>query len=194
MIYDSIDNIPLKLYYKIEVSKNYSLLSDKVIDVVKAKNIFLSIKKEYEKLVPPKKNRSLTSVSNINEYDCKKRACLLAVAVLRKGYNAKMANILKSNDFQVNENTLQKDLDTIELEIEGLDFLIEDIVKQLKLKKQDKKITFDTYYAYATKILGVLLDANKLTLSQHISYTEVVNKELETRKKQWQKDKLQASK
>lgn len=194
MIYDSIDTIPLKLYFKIESTKAYQLISDKIIDIKKAKNTFLEIKKEYEKIVPPKHNNTLDKLSNLNQYDCQKRACVIAIYILKNGWNSQMANILNTNGFKITEATHEQDLIKIESEIEGIDFLMEDIIKQLNLKKDEKKITLDTYYAYASKILGVLLDANNITLSQHLSYTEVVNKEIETRKKQWQKGKSLASK
>ena len=184
MTYDNLDEIKLKLFEKIGRTGNLKLLTDENLSDKELQEIWQKMVDEFKSLLPNKEeNKILKKTSKLMHYECEKAAITISITYLRQKYSQELADMLTGLGYKISKKNLQTDLDRIEAEIEGIDFLIKDIQDQLEAKTDQKEIRTDTIIAYYIRVLGIPIDSNEITVSQYVAYREIVEEEIKSRKK-----------
>lgn len=178
----TFEDIPLKLYEKIQKTNDYSLLSDEEKTEEQLKEMWQKIVDETKRITKTKDgNLMLDNVSELKMYEAKKFSIILAVTYLRSKYSPKLMSLLTGYGFKVTKENLQSDLDRIELALGDIDILINDISEKVNSKKNVEEVRTDTIIAYQSKFFGGYIDSNKITLSQYLANNEIMK---ESSKKQ----------
>lgn len=205
MIYDSIDIIPAKIFFKISDTGNLKLLvtDESVYDDNKLSLIWKNIEDENISLDNTNSIQKVVDVTKkIESLYAKFEAIKLAVYYLKKKIDNELIDLLLSYGYKFKwnekeyslENKLQyqKDLDKIERESQTIYDKIERLQQKLPKPKEnkDKKIPFDeVILGYGVITEAGFIDSNKITLTQYYALIKIGNEKIKSIEKSIQKSK-----
>ena len=178
-MYDSVDTIPAKLYFKIVGTGNIRLLSKTATDV-ELRKAWENIELEHEGLGGKEDKKALDIPKKIEMLWAKYEAIRLAVLVLRKSDDREMKDLLRSKGFKVTDD-LDNDLDQIEKEAEALQVKIGAL--HLKLPKINKESSPKTSFDKVVLSYGALtglgyIRTNDITLTEYYALIETGNEKI----------------
>jgi hypothetical protein len=193
MIYDSYDIIPIKIFFKIEQTKDVTLLdtkkkkSKKILSV-----IWDNIKEQRELSNNSKKDKKVLNLSKeievlFNKYE----ATRFAVFVLQKKRafklenDAELINLLKNYGYTLHLNNYDKHLTQIYNENEELIKKIEDLRNELPEVEEDQTTTtLEKIVLSYSVVLGLgFVDVNTMTCAQYDAHILLGNEKLKSLQK-----------
>lgn len=177
MIYNSIEIIPAKIYFKIEQTGSIELLTDeKKPDMAILSEVWKHLKKQNNALPESLEGKMVHSVNvRLGILNSRIEAVSMAVHVLKHMFNQQMMDILiekeyftKDYDHTDNEK-FQMDLIKVNRETEALQMKVDLLNDKLpKEDKNKKKVTFDqSVMGWAAFTGSGFIDPNLITLSQY---------------------------
>lgn len=196
MIYNSVDNIPAKLYYTIQATGAYNLLvvggrySEKEIsdawNQIEQENMDQPGNGGLEKI--------LTISKKVESLSCGYEGASCALHVLKAYRDEELIEKMveqgykftwkKGDDSEENEKRWLKDLKNIENEINGLKIRLDSAKAQLPKVDEDEDSkkgneTFEsTLLSYSTFIGAGFIDTNKIVLSQFNAIINIGNEKI----------------
>lgn len=191
MIYDSLDIIPYKIFFKIEETSNVALLSDTEEEVEVLTAIWDRLLEEHEKLNKTTESKKILNLSKkIDEYITTHKVVVLAVASLRFDYNEDMYTILIEKGYQLSlADTESYDSDLARIEREANAYLIKAEYYQKMLPEpkvsEEVKYNIDDVMASYSSILGYSIGKhNEITYSEFYGHEKSVNAKIDSLKNQ----------
>ena len=185
MIYNNIDIIPAKIYFKIIEKGNLSLLcSDgEKLSEVELSNIFEKIQSEDDKLTESKgKSKELDIYTKIEALATKYKKIKYSIYYLRHLKDEELMELLKKDGYVFTED-LEPSLDEIERISESLLVKIDSIKQRLPKKKEEsegKETPFDEVVLSYCALLGMgYTDTNILSLAQYRAIIKMGNNKIE---------------
>lgn len=185
MLYDSIDTIPAKTYFKIIESGDLKLLlSDgkRTINNISAlEDAWEKLEAEHSAIEEGKRDNTVMDISKkIESMAAKYEAITYAISYLRKLDDADLVRLLNNYGFQL-DGDIEQCLNRIESESEAIQIKIER--ERNKLPKEDKdnskKTTFDKVVLSYGAITGLgFVDTNKISLTQYYALIETGNEKI----------------
>lgn len=183
MIYDSLDIIPAKLYFKIEQTEDVNLLStektNKDLSILWEK-----LKEDYQLLNPDKANNQIIDLSKkMESLFAKFEATKLSVFHLKNKKDQDLIDLLKSYGYKLDLNKYQTHLDIIEKENKALLNKINTINEKLeRLKPKQNGNTTTTFdevvLSYSSLTNAGFIDTNKITITQYNALINLGNKKI----------------
>lgn len=167
MTYDSLDILPIKLFYKIAETGDVSLLSDKKVD---HKAIWERLREDFKKYDNSTTERTLKQIERLKlQY----QVVTSSVYVLRFDWSQAVVDLLKEQGYSINEETYSEDLDDIERQNESL--LVKISYLQAKLPKENKqKVDLDEVMGSFSSILGFDFDYNTISVTKFFALEKQV--------------------
>ncbi len=192
MIYDSLDTLPVKTFYKIQETGNFKLLNPDDESENETKELFDRLSDEFNKLDKGSSyEREFLLQKEIAHLEAKQNLCALAVEILRFELNQEVKESLeKELHFKVRtKNTAYyyKDLGRAESKISLLKVKIERLKEQLKSNNSNSSNllqTIDDVLASISSILGVSFDFNTLTCTPYLAYKKQTESKVKSQEKQ----------
>jgi len=180
-LYNSVDTIPAKLYYKIVSSGDLTLLSSEKLEEKELIEIWETIQNEDAELSPGGKADKIINVSRkIEAIAAKYDAVNLAVYYLERNEDEELINQLKKYNYKFSGD-LQEDLKTIARENKALILIIKRYQKQLPQQDEENtsKSTLDDNILQYAVITGLgFIDPNTIVLSTYRSLINVGNQKI----------------
>lgn len=198
MIYNSIDTLPVKLFYRIQETGDFSLLNPKGKKHSEdLPTLFDHLTDSFNKI---DKGSSYDSEfflqKEIAHMEAKKRACIAGIEILRfeliwdvKEELEKALNIrIRTNV----TNYYYKDLERADYKVADLDKKINVLKKQLKSKNNSEgpSSSIDDLLASISTILGVSFDFNTISCTTYLAYKRQTESKINTQQDQLRKLKL----
>lgn len=178
MIYDSLDNIPAKVFFKIVKTGNVQLLTDEEVDEKKLNEIWDRLENE-DAEKNPEVNKYI-DVWKYIEYNLSKlRAINNAVFYLRIKEDEELIDLLKSYQYKFSGD-LNKDLDKVEKYSKGILLTIETLKSSLPERNEnDVEIPFDeVVIGYGILSGAGFIDTNKITKNQYDALITIGNQKI----------------
>lgn len=185
MIYNSIDTIPAKLFFKIVKSGDTKLLAvnENEIDVDELEKIWNRILEEDSKITENKEESKVLNISKkIESTASKLEKVKLAIFYLSVMADDEIIEMLKKDGYTFSGD-LKKDLEKIERFSEALKIKIDkysndlnDIIK--KDSDEDSEVPFDEVVLSYGVITGIVFKTNEITLSEYRALIKIGNKKM----------------
>lgn len=179
MIYNSLEILPYKTFFKIVDSQDVSLLKNGAEAEEKdLKELWESLLKEYNEISPEKEEMNLLRVKrDIEAIECKYKAIQVSLSALDFHYDDELMEILKSYGYKLTKENYYDDLKRISRESEALLMKSANIKK--KLPKVDAnsastKVTIDRLFAFYSSVLGFDFDYNTISVTKVLALKEQV--------------------
>ncbi|CAL2055973.1 hypothetical protein [Tenacibaculum sp. 190524A05c] len=179
MIYDSIDVIPAKLFFKVLETGKLSLLSAKnELSKEKLAQAWSNIIDEYESQDPDKDSKKRLQLSTqIEVYKSRMKLVSYAVSALRIIKDEELIELLKSYKYKQTNESFNDFLDRVERENSNEKVRIskyEAQLEQLEIDEPNENTSFDEVVISFSVIAGTgFIDTNKITLSQYLALIKV---------------------
>lgn len=174
--YDTLDILPLKLYYKICETSNLSLLSNQ-IEGKDLENLWKELDSSFKDLDKSEESRSAFRLNKtIAELENKLKLILMSVEALKFDDDQRILDLLKSFNNNVrtdNTENYYSDLERIERETNGIVVNISRLKKQLPKPSSDK-VNIDEVLASYSAILGIDFDYNSISCSKFFALKKQV--------------------
>lgn len=175
-MYDSIETIPAKTYFKIVETGNLRLLSKTATDE-ELERAWGQIESEHEALGDGDK-KALDVPKKIETLWARYESVRLAIHVLRRSDDDQMKDLLRSKGFRIGED-LDNDLDQIEKEAEAIYIKIDALRKKLPKADTGTKAPFDKVVLGYGALVGTgWIDTNTITLTQYYALIETGNEKI----------------
>jgi hypothetical protein len=188
MHYDSLDILPIKLYYKIAETGNLSLLSSLLTDENELQKLWFELDcgfKDLDKTEEATKTFRLSK--SISALEIKHQFVLMACETLRFEWNEEIINILRSHEYTLRDTdteTFFSDLERIEKETNSIVVKVNMLRRQLpKTDNNKNKSSLDEVMASYASILGFDFDFNTISCTKFFALQSQVHskvKALET--------------
>jgi hypothetical protein len=187
VIYNSIDTIPSKIYFRVLETLEYSLLCSDAEKVPQEKliEIFEKIRAEDEKLIGDKsKNKELDIYCKIEFLSAKYKKVKYIVFYLRHLKDQDLIDILIKDGYKFTDD-FNASLDTIERLCESLLVKIEIVRNRLPKRKENeenetKEIPFEEVVLSYCALLGMgFVDTNTIVQSQYRAIVRMGNNKIE---------------
>ena len=185
MIYNSLEILPYKTFFKIVDSQDVSLLKNGAEAEEKdLKELWESLLKEYNEISPEKEEMNLLRVKrDIEAIECKYKAIQVSLSALDFHYDDELMEILKSYGYKLTKENYYDDLKRISRESEALLMKSANIKK--KLPKVDAnsastKVTIDRLFAFYSSVLGFDFDYNTIPVTKVLALKEQVNSKIKS--------------
>ena len=179
MIYNSLEILPYKTFFKIVDSQDVSLLKNGAEAEEKdLKELWESLLKEYNEISPEKEEMNLLRVKrDIEAIECKYKAIQVSLSALDFHYDDDLIEILQSYGYKLTKENYYEDLKRISRESEALLMKSANIKK--KLPKVDAnsastKVTIDRLFAFYSSVLGFDFDYNTISVTKVLALKEQV--------------------
>lgn len=200
MIYNSVDTIPGKLYYKIEATGNLLLLSDEDNpDVKKLEEAWNKIKKENENQPGSAKLKKILTVEKMIEHlSALNEAVGIAVHCLNAIKDMRLVNMLKEYEYHFdwkegidtdeNEQLWNEDIKRISRESNAIQVRLDAAKEKLPKDSEepdinDSSATFDlTCLSHSTFVDAGFVDTNTIVLSQFNAIVHLSNQKIKALK------------
>ena len=196
MIYDTLDKLPIKIFYKIQETQNISLLNPNEISTnIDLELLFDELTNEYESLVDSGGDKVFFIKKEISYLESVKKLCSLGIEILKFQYNEEIKNkICELLHINIRTNLTPhyfKDLERCEKKISLLDKKIHQLEKLIpKEEIGANNNTIDDVLASICSILGVSFDFNTIPCTTYLAYKKQVDSKLKVQKEQLSKIKL----
>lgn len=179
MIYNSLEILPYKTFFKIVDSQDVSLLKNGAeAEEIDLKELWESLLKEYNEISPEKEEMNLLRVKrDIEAIECKYKAIQVSLSALDFHYDDDLIEILQSYGYKLTKENYYDDLSRIARESEALLMKSANIKK--KLPKVDAnsastKVTIDRLFAFYSSVLGFDFDYNTISVTKVLALKEQV--------------------
>jgi len=196
MIYDSLDTIPYKIFFKIADTGNVKLLSDTEEN---AEVLLETWSKIYEDHISREKTTSAEKKAfrlskEIDSLEVQYKVTLMACDALRFDFNEELCQLLtKDYGFKlrtIDEEVYYQDLLQIEREAKAFKVKIGTLKKHLPAVEEGQEFSVDDIMASYCSILGYQIgDFNSITYTAYYGYEKQVHLKIESLKKQESKSK-----
>ncbi|WP_438423262.1 hypothetical protein [Aquimarina macrocephali] len=179
MIYDSIDIIPAKLFFKILQTGDVGLLSDENIDTGKLKKVWEELEHQHDlTLSSDEANKALKVSIKIEYLSAKYKSVNLAIKCLRHEPDAQLFEVLKNAGYQIEEG-VEVDYDKIERENKAIEIIISRLQKKLPKQDDSKNNSLDeVIMTYCVVTNMGFIDSNKITLTQYYALINAGNQKI----------------
>lgn len=198
MIYNSIDTLPVKLFYRIQETGDFSLLNPK------GKNHSEDLPALFDQLTD-----SFNKIDKGSSYDsefflqkeiahleAKKKFCIVGIEILRFELIPEVKEeIEKALNIRIRTNVTNyyyKDLERADYKVADLDKKINVLKKQLKSKNSNEgpATSIDDLLASISTILGVSFDFNTISCTTYLAYKRQTESKINAQQDQLRKLKL----
>ncbi|MFC5046896.1 hypothetical protein ACFSTE_15770 [Aquimarina hainanensis] len=178
MIYDSVDTVPAKIYFKILETNDLSLLTTGPASESELQEAWSKIEKENSSNTK-EEDKATDLIKKIEGLEAKYESIKLAIKYLHKENDDELIDLLKGYGYMFTGN-MTKDLNTITRESKALNIIIKRLQKKLPKQKIENKPTFDMIVLSCAAINGLgFVDTNTITLSQFNAHVEISNQKIE---------------
>lgn len=180
-MYDSIDVIPAKIYFKILETGDISLLSKEEEDAGVLALIWELIEAQHEELTQGKEEKKVLDLSkSIESLASRYESIRIAVYYLRREHDQELFDLLVGKGFNL-DGDIQEALDRVDRESEGIIAKIERLsLKIPKINKESSaKTNFDKVVLSYGAITGLgFVDTNNITITQYYALIETGNEKI----------------
>jgi hypothetical protein len=194
MHYDSLDILPIKLYYKISETNNLKLLSDIITDEVELQKLWFDLDigfKDLDKTEEATKTFRLSK--SIGVLEGKHKVVLMACTSLRFDFEQSLIDLLKKEGITIrdtNTETYYNDIEKAERETNALVVKCNMIRRQLpKNDGESSKSSLDEVMASYATILGFDFDFNTISCTKFFALQSQVNNKVKAMERQVEKIK-----
>lgn len=191
MTYNSLDTIPLKIFYQILNYGDVSLLTDNKEDLIKVASIWEQLKAEFELLDPSNAiQKTFRTLKEIEEYRSQYNGIQFAVAALRFDRDLDLENQLREFGFKLSEESFLDDLIKIKNESQALLMFIEELEVLLPNHNDKKATSIDqVILGYSSYTNLQYTDTNAITVTQFYALKKVFDDKLKAMRQQAKKNK-----
>lgn len=189
MIYDSLDVIPAKIFFRIVETGNLRLLTDdESIPEDELMKIWQRLEEEDAEINPNKEVEKTIDIWKYIEFNLAKlKAIESALFCLRKKVDIELIEMLKDFGYKFTGN-LQKDLDRVERESQAIMLKVEKLQGQLPEPTKGKNPPFDeVVLSYGAIAEMGFIDTNKITKNQYDALIAIGNKKIKSLEKNGRK-------
>ncbi len=177
----TLEDIPAKLFFKINETGELGLLSDEEISEEKLYELWNPILDHYQRCSgSTKKDNELDMYKKIQSLSCRLTFIKNAVTQLKNERDLDLESLLKGKGYRLSEKTFYQDLDRIDSLSDTIIMKIEKHSNSLNEKKgvNRHKLTFEEIMIGYLSILGFgFKDANTITLLEYLALeSQVKNK------------------
>ena len=197
MIYNSLDILPVTVFFKIVETKDVShLVKDKpwywktkihpaVGKLFKSYNqenlieVWESLYEEFKTLDPNDKSAHLIELySKMDHLSYKYSSIKLSIKCLRNVKDPELIKLIQDFRYQLRDESFNEDLNAIDKQVESLLFKIERYKKQLPKSTEKQNVSVYDIIASYSLILGFNIDANKVTVREFFAIQNQVKKKI----------------
>lgn len=194
MIYDTLDVLPVKTFYKIQETSNFNLLNPKNIEIEDLPSLFDELSDEFNKLDKGEGfDREFILQKEISHLESKVKVLTLGVEILRFEYDDEIKNTIeKEIHHKIRTNRTEyyyKDLERIEKKTLLINAKIQRLKDQQKSNNgsESSNSTIDDMLASICTILGVSFDFNTVPCTTYIAYKKQTQSKIKAQEEQLQK-------
>lgn len=197
MIYDSLDVLPIKTFYKIQETGQFDLLdtnSNSTEEQQDLQVLYDRLSAEFEALTQSDGlDRDFFLRREISHLESVKKVCTLGIEILKFEYNEEIKNeIAQLLNYNIRTKITAyyyKDLERCEKKVLLIDKKISQLSSQLtKPKKTNEKGgTIDDALAAVCTILGVSFDFNSVPCTTYIAYKKQADSKIKVQQEQLSK-------
>lgn len=191
MTYDSLDILPIKLYYKIAASGNVQLLSDTITDVNELNELWFELDCGFNDLNKTEEATKTFRLSKeIGILQTKHDVVLMACESLRFNWDDDLIALLVSYGYQFNENRdlYLENIERIEREVNALVVKVNMLKRQLPKVDENNRTTLDEVMASYAAILGFDFDFNTISCTKFFALQNQVHSKVKSLEKQQQQN------
>lgn len=185
MIYNSVDTIPAKIFFKIVKTGKLSLLSTEKTPDEQLQEVWLNIQEENDAITPNKGGKKVIDLySKIETISAKQTAIGLAVRALKLNPDKELIQLLKAHGYKFKDIDTKEqfinELERIERENETESIRIKTLQDQLpKVDESKEESNFDdTVFSYGAFTGLGFIDTNKITLTQYYALIKNGNEKM----------------
>lgn len=195
MIFDSLDKIPVVIFFKIAETGDFTLLTDEEIEIEKLEEIWLKLFKEHESKNKTKESeKEFRLDTEISALESEYKFVLGAVYSLGFERDDELIEMLKKLRYIVKTDSTDSYYDSLEMiqrASSGFNLKISNLRSMLpkidESKKDSEKLSiYDTMASY-TRIMGYDFDYEKVSYSKFYAIQKQVHLKIESEIKQIQK-------
>ena len=191
MIYDSLDIIPYKTFFKIAESGNFALLSDTEKDPEVLSKIWDSLYEQHIEIsgASSQEKKTFRISKQISALETQYKVILMACDALKFDFSQELFEIL-TVDYgytlrTIDEKAYYEDIEQIERESKALKVKIHTLSKLLPKVDQGQEYSIDRVMASYCSILGYQIgDFNTITYMAFYSYESEVHAKIESIRQQ----------
>lgn len=194
MIYDTLDVLPVKTFYKIQETSNFNLLNPKNIEIEDLPSLFDELSDEFNKLDKGEGfDREFILQKEISHLESKVKVLTLGVEILRFEYDDEIKNTIeKEIHHKIRTNRTEyyyKDLERIEKKTLLINAKIQRLKDQQKSNNgsESSNSTIDDMLASICTILGVSFDFNTIPCTTYLAYKKQTQSKIKAQEEQLQK-------
>lgn len=194
MIYDTLDVLPVKTFYKIQETSNFNLLNPKNIGIEDLPSLFDELSDEFNKLDKGEGfDREFILQKEISHLESKVKVLTLGVEILRFEYDDEIKNTIeKEIHHKIRTNRTEyyyKDLERIEKKTLLINAKIQRLKDQQKSNNgsESSNSTIDDMLASICTILGVSFDFNTVPCTTYLAYKKQTQSKIKAQEEQLQK-------
>lgn len=194
MIYDTLDVLPVKTFYKIQETSNFNLLNPKNIEIEDLPSLFDELSDEFNKLDKGEGfDREFILQKEISHLESKVKVLTLGVEILRFEYDDEIKNTIeKEIHHKIRTNRTKyyyKDLERIEKKTLLINAKIQRLKDQQKSNNgsESSNSTIDDMLASICTILGVSFDFNTVPCTTYLAYKKQTQSKIKAQEEQLQK-------
>ena len=181
-MYNSLDILPVKTYFKIIETGNFFLLSfsDKKVAELELSELWNEINQAFQERDNNQANKRIFRISTDIEYLISKYNLIqMCVNTLRFDRNQEVIDILKSHNYLVTDKFYERDLNRTERNSKGILNKIELLKSQLPKEDNKTDSSIDDVLASYSNILGFHVgDFNKITCSEYLAFKKQVESKI----------------
>lgn len=190
MIYDSLDILPIKLYYKISDTGNLKLLTDKEIEEETLNTIWDELVIGFDLLNKSNNSKKIFILNKeINSLEAIHKAVLMACESLSFEYDQYLIDIIKKYGFSFNDNSTEDYHNSIEKTIREAKSLVTKVnmlKNQLPKTEEGEKVSLDEVMASYSSVLGIDFDYNIISCTKFFALKNQVAMKVKSVEKQLQ--------
>lgn len=193
MIYDSLDTLPVKTFYKIQETGNFKLLNPDEESENETKELFDRLSDEFNKIDKGDNYETEFMLNKTIAYiESKENLCTLGLQILRFELNQEVKEVIeKELHIKIRtKNTAYyyKDLERVEGKMAVLNSKKQKLIEQKKKVSQngnsDSSFSIDDALASISAILGVSFDFNTLSCTSYLAYKKQTASKVKSQEKQ----------
>ena len=195
MIYNSLDILPIKLYYRIEASGDVELLTDEVLeDKSILIDLWSKLKAEFVELDKSDNSKKVFRISKeISNLESIYHAVLMSCESLGFEYDEKLIQAIRDYGFHFDDTNTKTYYDSIERivrEAKSYVVKINNLKNQLPKNNDDSKsVSLDEIMASYSSTLGFDFDYNSISCTKFFALKNQVTRKLKAIDEQIQKVK-----
>lgn len=198
MTYDSLDILPIKLYYKIAGTGNLKLLSNTITDDIELDELWFDLDcafKDLDKTEEATKTFRLSK--SISALEAKHKFVLMACETLKFEWNSEIVDLLRNEGYTLRDTeteTYYKDIERIERETNAIVVKANMLRRQLPKADENNKSSLDEVMASYASILGFDFDFNTVSCTKFFALQGQVHSKVKALEKQQQNLKSNSKK